>query len=191
MTTTQRCSWVNMNNPLYVAYHDTEWGKPVYDDQTLFELLCLESYQSGLSWETVLNKREAFRQVFHQYEITRVAAMTAEDLALALQNPAIIRHRKKLEATVANASGVKRLQTEFGSFSAYLWDFVKQGTVANTLAELELPQKQAIAKHLAKDLKKRGFQFLGPTTVYSFMQASGMVNDHEPDCFCQTVLNKY
>lgn len=186
MTTTQRCSWVNMSNPLYITYHDTEWGKPVYDDQTLFELLCLESYQSGLSWETVLNKREAFRQVFHGYEIDRVSCFTEEELASALQNPGIIRHRKKLEATVANASAVKRIQAEFGSFSAYLWAFVDlPQAVRGETSHQELLSKTELSIALAKDLKKRGFRFLGPTTVYAFMQASGMVNDHELGCFCR------
>ncbi|MGT2935587.1 DNA-3-methyladenine glycosylase I [Streptococcus castoreus] len=179
----KRCSWVPENNQLYCDYHDFEWGRPLHDDRDLFELLCLESYQSGLSWLTVLKKRQAFKTVFHNYDIAAVAAFTQEEMADALQNTAIIRHRLKLEATINNAAAVLKIQKEFGSFSAYLWDFIG-GKPIDNLVNQEYPilSPNDLSVKLAKDLKKRGFKFLGPTTVYSFMQASGLVNDHEEDC---------
>lgn len=179
----KRCSWVPTDNQLYCDYHDLEWGKPIHDDQTLFELLCLESYQSGLSWLTVLRKRPAFRAVFHNYEIDRVTQFSQDEMADALENPQIIRHRLKLAATVNNAKAVKTVQAEFGSFNSYLWDFVGGKPVDNLVNhDHPVPAQTDLSVNLAKDLKKRGFKFLGPTTIYSFMQASGMVNDHESTC---------
>lgn len=179
----KRCSWVPDDNQLYCDYHDLEWGKPIFDDRELFELLCLESYQSGLSWLTVLRKRQAFRQVFNNYDIDSVADFSEEQVTEALQNPAIIRHRLKLLATVKNAKAVKTIQEEFGSFSAYLWGFIGEKQLVNTV-NLSHPValQTDLSKALAKDMKKRGFAFLGPTTMYSFMQASGMINDHEDTC---------
>ncbi|TWT13411.1 DNA-3-methyladenine glycosylase I [Streptococcus sp. sy010] len=180
----QRCSWVPVDNDLYCRYHDEEWGRPIYDDQSLFEMLCLESYQSGLSWLTVLKKRPAFRQAFHDYDISRVAAMTEADLEELLTNPAIIRHRMKLAATINNAKALLILQQE-RSFSDYLWQFVGGESQDNQVTDYrQLANQTEVSKALAKDLKKRGFKFLGPTTIYSFMQAVGMVNDHEITCFC-------
>ncbi|HEU3335383.1 DNA-3-methyladenine glycosylase I [Streptococcus pneumoniae] len=146
---TKRCSWVKMTNPLYIAYHDEEWGQPLHDDQALFELLCMETYQAGLSWETVLNKRQAFREAFHSYQIHSVAEMTDTELEAMLENPAIIRNRAKIFATRANA---------------------------------QAPAKTPLSEKLAKDLKKRGFKFTGPAAVLSFLQAAGLVDDHENDC---------
>lgn len=179
----RRCSWVPENNQLYCDYHDLEWGKPIFDDQVLFELLCMESYQSGLSWLTVLKKRQAFRQVFSDYNIDRVAQFSDEEMEAALQNAAIIRHRLKLAATVNNAKAVQSIQKEFGSFSEYLWDFVAKKPLDN-LVDLNnpVPSQTELSVKISKDMKKRGFTFLGPTTIYSFMQASGMVNDHEAAC---------
>ena len=148
-----RCRWVPTNNKLYCDYHDKEWGKPIGDDQKLFELLCLESYHSGLSWLTVLNKRQAFNHVFHDYDIERVARFSLSELEDALQNPDIIRHKLKLEATVNNAPTYK-----------------------------DVPSSTDLSQQIAKNLKKRGFKFLGPTTIYSFLQAAGFVNDHENNC---------
>ncbi|MDV5976171.1 UNVERIFIED_CONTAM: DNA-3-methyladenine glycosylase I [Streptococcus canis] len=187
----KRCSWVPENNQLYCDYHDLEWGQPLHDDRDFFELLCLESYQSGLSWLTVLKKRQAFRTVFHHYDIAAVAAFTLEEMADALQNPSIIRHRLKLEATVNNAIAVQKIQEEFGSFSAYLWDFVGGQPLDNLVNQDHLvPAQTDLSVRLAKDLKKRGFKFLGPTTVYSFMQASGLVNDHEETCAFKLITTK-
>ncbi|WP_205029748.1 DNA-3-methyladenine glycosylase I [Streptococcus porcinus] len=179
----QRCHWVPVANPLYCAYHDKEWGRPIYDDQKLFELLCLESYQSGLSWLTVLRKRAAFNQVFHNYDIKKVALFSSKEIADALQNPSIIRHRLKLEATVNNAKAVQKIQEDYGSFSNFLWEFVNHQPIDNLVnKENPAPAQTSLSTSLAKTLKKYGFKFLGPTTVYSFMQASGIVNDHEENC---------
>ncbi|MGT2926756.1 DNA-3-methyladenine glycosylase I [Streptococcus cuniculipharyngis] len=178
-----RCSWVPEDNALYCQYHDEEWGRPLTDDQALFELLCLESYQSGLSWLTVLKKRPAFRQAFYNYDIGRVAQMTAADLEKLLQNPALIRHRLKLAATINNAKAMQVLQEEEGSFSHYLWGFVNHHPLDNQVSDYkQVPNQTVLSQALAKDLKKRGFKFLGPVTLYSFMQAAGLVNDHELSC---------
>ena len=180
---TKRCGWVKMNNPLYVAYHDEEWGQPLHDDRALFELLCLETYQSGLSWETVLNKRQAFREVFHGYQIQAVAEMADGELEALLENPAIIRNRAKLFATRANAQAFLQIQKTFDSFDAYLWSFVKGKTIVNDVPDYHLaPAKTALSEKLAKDLKKQGFKFTGPVAVLSFLQAAGLVDDHENDC---------
>ncbi|MGT2887888.1 DNA-3-methyladenine glycosylase I [Streptococcus didelphis] len=179
----KRCGWVPEENKLYCEYHDFEWGKPIYDDRDLFELFCLESYQSGLSWLTVLKKRKAFKQVFHNYDIDSVAHFTNQEMAFALQNSSIIRHKLKLTATVNNAKAVQKIQKEFGSFSAYLWGFVGSKPIDNLVnAEQPAPAQTDLSLKLSKDLKKRGFQFLGPVTLYSFMQAAGLVNDHEEEC---------
>ena len=180
---TIRCGWVKMNNPLYVAYHDEEWGQPLHDDRALFELLCLETYQSGLSWETVLNKRQGFREAFHGYQIQAVAEMTDGELEALLENPAIIRNRAKIFATRANAQAFLQIQKTFGSFDAYLWSFVEEKTIVNDVPDYHLaPAKTALSEKLAKDLKKRGFKFTGPVAVLSFLQAAGLVDDHENDC---------
>lgn len=179
----KRCSWVKMNNPLYVAYHDEEWGRPHHDDQALFELLCMETYQAGLSWETVLNKRQAFRRAFHGYHLQGVAGMTDEELEALLDNPAIIRNRAKIFATRANAQAFLQVQAEFGSFDAYLWSFVGGKAINNDVPDYrQAPAKTALSEQLAKDLKKRGFKFTGPVAVLSYLQAAGLVNDHENDC---------
>ena len=172
-----------MNNPLYVAYHDEEWGQPLHDDHALFELLCLETYQAGLSWETVLNKRQAFRESFHDYQIQAVAEMSDEELEALLDNPAIMRNRAKSFATRANAQAFLQVQAEFGSFDAYLWSFVDGKTINNDVPDYsQAPAKTALSEQLAKDLKKRGFKFTGPVAVLSFLQAAGLVNDHENAC---------
>ena len=180
---TKRCSWVKMTNPLYIAYHDEEWGQPLHDDQALFELLCMETYQAGLSWETVLNKRQAFRESFRGYQIQAVADMTDTELEALLENPAIIRNRAKIFATRANAQAFLRLQAEYGSFDAYLWSFVEGKTIVNDVSDYrQSPSKTVLSEKLAKDLKKRGFNFTGPVAVLSFLQAAGLVDDHENDC---------
>ena len=172
----KRCGWVKMTNPLYIAYHDEEWGRPLHDDQALFELLCMETYQAGLSWETVLNKRQAFRESFHGYHLQSVAEMTDEELKALLDNPAIIRNRSKIFATRANAQAFLQVQAEFGSF-------VDGKTINNDVPDYrQAPVKTALSEKLAKDLKKHGFKFTGPVAVLSYLQAAGLVNDHENDC---------
>jgi DNA-3-methyladenine glycosylase I len=170
-----RCWWGDRPD-IYRTYHDEEWGLPVSDDRTLFEKLCLEGFQSGLSWLTILKRREGFRAAFHGFDIDRVATMTERDVARLLQDRDIIRHRGKIEATVNNARRAQEVIDEYGSFGALVWSYepeqptsVRDATTAESTA-------------LAKDLKKRGFRFVGPTTVYAFMQAMGIVNDHLPDC---------
>lgn len=179
----KRCSWVRENNPLYVAYHDTEWGKPLHDDQALFELLCLETYQVGLSWETILNKRAAFKQSFYDYDVTKVAQMTDEELEMLLQNPEIVRNRRKIFATRTNAKAFIKIQKEFGSFDEYLWRWVGYAPIINEVEDYaNFPASTPLSENLSKELKKRGFKFVGPVCVYSFLQAAGLVNDHEIDC---------
>ncbi len=178
-----RCSWVKIENPLYVAYHDEEWGKPLHEEQALFELLCLETYQAGLSWETVLNKRAAFRQAFHNYDIKKVAQMTDQDLDALLDNPSIIRHRAKLYATRANAQAFLKVQAEFGTFDRFIWSYVNGQSQVNTVADYhQVPAQTALSQQISKDLKKRGFKFVGPVCICSFMQAAGLINDHEVGC---------
>ena len=172
-----------MNNPLYVAYHDEEWGQPLHDDQALFELLCMETYQSGLSWETVLNKRQAFRESFHGYQIQAVAEMTDGELEALLENPAIIRNRAKLFATRANAQAFLQIQKTFGSFDAYLWSFVEGKTIVNDVPDYHLaPAKTALSEKLAKDLKTRFQVHRSSRRFLAFLQAAGLVDDHENDC---------
>lgn len=180
---TKRCGWVKMNNPLYVTYHDEEWGQPLHDERALFELFCMETYQSGLSWETVLNKRQGFREAFHGYQIQAVAEMTDGELEALLENPAIIRNRAKLFATRANAQAFLQVQKTYGSFDAYLWSFVDGQTIINDVPDYHLaPAKTALSEKLSQDLKKRGFKFTGPVAVLAFLQAAGLIDDHENDC---------
>lgn len=180
---TKRCGWVKMTNPLYIDYHDMEWGQPLHDEQALFELLCLETYQAGLSWETVLNKRAAFKQAFHDYDYHKVAEMSDEELEDILQNPAVVRNRLKIFATRANALAFLKTQEEFGSFDHYIWSFVEGKTIHNHVLDYKAaPAKTELSEQVSKDLKKRGFKFVGPVAVYSFLQAAGLVNDHEVSC---------
>lgn len=179
----KRCGWVKENNPLYVRYHDNEWGKPLHDDQKLFELLCLETYQSGLSWETILSKRQGFREAFYNYDAVAISKMTDKELDSLLDNPAIVRNKMKIYATRSNARAFLNIQSEFESFDAYLWSFVSYKTIENQIVDYkEAPTKTPLSEKLSKDLKKRGFKFVGPVCVYSFLQAAGMVNDHEESC---------
>jgi len=178
-----RCGWCGAD-PLYVAYHDREWGVPVHDDQRLFEFLVLESAQAGLSWITILRKREAYRQAFDGFDPEKVARYTDQRIAKLLANASIVRNRLKIRAAVGNARAFLRIQDELGSFAAYQWRFVGGAPVVNhwrTLAEL--PAKTPVSDALAKDLKARGFSFVGSTIVYAHMQAVGMVNDHLVSCF--------
>lgn len=180
----KRCAWVNLANPLYVRYHDEEWGVPLHDDRRLFELLVLEMMQAGLSWETVLNKRENFRQAFAGFDPHIVASFTGQDVERLLSNPGIIRNRRKIEAAINNARVYLAIQEEFGSFDRFIWSFVDFKPVDNhVLSADSLPTTSPLAKQISRELKKRGMTFVGPVIIYSYMQAIGMVNDHEVECF--------
>lgn len=178
-----RCGWVKMTNPLYIAYHDQEWGRPLHDERALFELLCLEGYQAGLSWETILNKRQAFKKAFHNYDISQVAQMSNQELDNLLDNPDIIRHKAKLYATRANAQVFQAIQKEFGSFDHYIWSYINFTPLVNKVDSYkDLPTQTDLSQEIAKDLKKCGCKFVGPTTTYSFLEAAGLINDHENSC---------
>ena len=180
----KRCPWLNLKNKLYVEYHDKEWGRPVHDDQKLFEALTLEGAQAGLSWETVLNKREHYRKVFFDFDIKKVSRISEKKIEKLLQDPGIIRHRLKVESTVSNAKAFLKIQQEFGSFAQYIWAFVNHRPIINTFENLkDYPSKTELSDQISKDLKKRGFRFVGSTIVYAFMQAVGMVQDHSVDCY--------
>ena len=182
-----RCPWPG-DDTLYRHYHDAEWGRPVTSDTRLFEKICLEGFQSGLSWITILRKRERFRAVFHGFDIPTVAAMTEADIETLLQDAGIIRHRGKIAATINNAQRALELQTEFGSLAAYFWGF--ETRPEHRPDDLSWDSLRQLAQtdaslRLSKDLRKRGFKFVGPTTCYAFMQAMGLVNDHIEGCFCR------
>ena len=179
----QRCAWCG-DDPLYVAYHDQEWGVPVYDDATLFEFLTLETFQAGLSWITVLRKRENFRKAFDQFDYKKIAKYNQKKIDALLQNEGIIRNKLKVNAAVTNAIAFMEVQTEFGSFSKYIWGFVQGKPLKNKLKSLsDAPANTSLSDTISKDLKNRGFKFVGTTVVYAHMQATGMVNDHLTNCF--------
>jgi len=179
-----RCHWATAGDALMCAYHDTEWGVPLHDDRALFEFLCLEGAQAGLSWRTVLAKREHYRKVFHDFEIARVAAMTDRELEKLLLDPGIIRNRLKVTSTRSNAIAALGVIDEFGSLDAYLWSFVGGNTVVNRWrASGEVPASTELSDRMSKALRKRGFRFVGSTICYSLLQATGMVNDHLVGCF--------
>lgn len=173
-----RCKWCTSSKD-YIDYHDNEWGHPVYDDNRLFEKICLESFQSGLSWRTILTKRENFRKAFKKFDFKKVAKFSDKDVEKLLENEGIVRHRGKIEATINNAKMAKLIVKEFGSLSEYFWSFKPEKKRNNF--KLVSTSNESIA--LSKDLKKRGWKFVGPTTVYAFMQAMGLVNDHAKDCY--------
>ncbi len=178
-----RCSWCG-DDPLYVVYHDTEWGVPVHDDRKMFEMLLLETFQAGLSWITVLKKRERFRVRFKQFDPVQVAQMTDRELQELLSDKGIIRNRQKIFAARKNAQAFLETAQEFGSFCSYLWTFVGHRPIVNRWSEInELPSRSALSEVISKDLKRRGFQFVGPTVVYAHLQAAGLVNDHLISCF--------
>ncbi len=180
----RRCPWVDLTKPDYVAYHDEEWGVPVHDDRTLFEFLTLESAQAGLSWYTILRKRDAYRAAFADFDPAAVARFGARKVATLLRNPGIVRNRRKVEAAVNNACRFLETQAEFGSFDAYVWRFVDGAPIVGRIRRREdYPARTAVSDALAADLKRRGYKFLGSTTVYAHMQATGMVNDHAIGCF--------
>lgn len=178
-----RCAWVG-NDPLYIAYHDEEWGVPVYDDDTLFEFLILETFQAGLSWITVLKKRENFRTAFDHFDYKKIANYGEEKYDSLLEDAGIIRNKLKIKATITNATAFMNVQEEFGSFSKYIWEFVDGKPIQNAFAHVnDVPATTPLSDKISKDLKKRGFKFVGSTVIYAFMQAVGLVNDHTTDCF--------
>lgn len=179
----KRCGWVN-EDPLYIKYHDTEWGKPIYDDRLLFEFLILEGMQAGLSWYTILKKRNNFRKAFDNFNPKKIEKYDRAKINTLLKNEGIIRNKLKIQAAITNAKAVLELKKEFGSFSNYLWKFVDGKPILNHWKDLkQVPSRTAISDHLSKDLKKRGFKFVGSTICYAFMQAVGMVNDHTKWCY--------
>jgi DNA-3-methyladenine glycosylase I len=180
--TRQRCSWPK--SALDIAYHDAEWGVPVHDDRLLFEFLTLEGAQAGLSWSTILKKRESYRRAFDGFDAERVARFTPKRVDGLLADPGIVRHRGKIESTISNAKAFRDIQREFGSFDRYVWEFVGGKPRVNTWRTLrEIPPRTSESDALSKDLKRRGFRFVGSTICYAFMQAVGMVNDHTVECF--------
>lgn len=179
-----RCPWLDQSKPDYVAYHDTEWGVPVLDDNKLFEYLTLEAAQAGLSWYTVLKKQQHYRQAFAGFDPVQVAAFTEQDAARLLQNPGLIRNRLKIAAAINNAARFLEVQQEFGSFARYQWQFVNYQPLLNQRQTLaDYPARTAESDAFSADLKRRGFKFVGSTIIYAHMQACGMVNDHSIDCF--------
>ena len=178
-----RCGWC-VGDALYEAYHDEEWGVPVLDDDTLFEFLILETFQAGLSWITVLKKRENFRKAFDNFDYKKIATYKQSKIDVLLQDAGIIRNKLKVKATITNAEAFMKIQEEFGSFSNYIWGFVDSKPIKNSLKNYKnAPANTPLSDIVSKDLKKRGFKFVGSTVIYAHMQATGMVNDHEVSCF--------
>lgn len=178
-----KCNWC-VGDPLYEAYHDKEWGVPVFNDNVLFEFLILETFQAGLSWITVLRKRKNFKQAFNNFDFNKIVCYDEEKINNLLNNTGIIRNKLKIKATITNAQTYINIQKEFGSFSNYIWDFVNKKPILNNYKNLsEVPANTPLSDIISKDLKKRGFKFVGSTVVYAYMQAIGMVNDHIISCF--------
>ena len=183
MAILNRCKWANPKNPLYLAYHDTEWGVPCHDDQMLYELLILESFQAGLSWECVLNKRQAFREAYDNFDISKVANYDEVKLAQLANNPAIIRNKLKIKASVTNSQVFSQIQQEFGSFNKYIWSFTNGKTL---IIDYTSETTSALSDQISKDLKKHGMKFVGSTIIYSYLQATGIINGHGTECdLCQ------
>lgn len=177
----KRCRWVDEKSEIYVKYHDTEWGVPQHDDKVLFEFLVLESFQAGLSWITVLKKREAFRKAFDNFDVKKVANYNEAKITELLNNPGIIRSRNKIVSTVNNAKIFMQIQKEYGSFSNYIWGFTNNKIIKNTTDEMNL--STPLSDTISKDLKKRGMKYVGTVIIYSYLQAIGIVDDHELNCF--------
>lgn len=181
--TITRCSWANPANPLYLAYHDEEWGVPCHDETRLFEMLNLEGAQAGLSWETVLRKRDHYRKVFDGWDAEKIARYDDAKVAALLADPGIIRNRLKVAATIGNARAYLALREEVGGLAPFLWAYVEGKPIVNAWASGQIPAKTPLSDRISKDLGKRGFKFVGSTIIYAYMQAIGMVDDHAPDCF--------
>ena len=190
MNRIERCTWPG-SNELMIKYHDTEWGVPIHDDQILFEFLILEGAQAGLSWNTILQKRDNFRKAFDNFDFKKIASYDEIKVEELLNNSGIIRNKLKIGATIANANALLKVQEEFGSFDNYVWEFIDHNPIINEFKSLdELPSKTELSERISKDLKKRRFKFVGPTIIYSFMQAVGMTNDHTIDCFRYEEINQ-
>jgi DNA-3-methyladenine glycosylase I len=190
MDNKKRCQWVPLDNPLYVKYHDEEWGVPIHDDRLLFEFLVLEGMQAGLSWLTILRKRENFRTAFDHFNPREIALYNEKKIEELMQNGGIIRNRLKIVSAVQNAKAFLDVQAEFGSFDSFIWQFVEGKPIVNQWKTLkEIPAKTPLSDTISKELKKRGFRFVGSTIIYAHMQATGMVNDHTIDCFRYKEIN--
>ena len=191
MSRQNRCDWCG-SDPLYVAYHDEEWGVPVKDDPTLFEFLILETFQAGLSWITVLKKREHFRRAFDEFDYQKIASYNNKKIEALENDPSIIRNKLKIKAAVTNAKAFIDIQNEWGSFSKYIWHFTNNNPIVNHWENLsDIPAQTPLSITISKDLKKRGFKFVGPTVVYAHMQATGMVNDHLVSCFRHNACQEF
>lgn len=178
-----RCAWC-LGDPLYESYHDEEWGVPLKNDNALFEFLILETFQAGLSWITILRKRENFREALDGFDYQKISKYDEKEIASLLKNAGIVRNKLKIHATITNAQSFLKIQEEFGSFNAYIWQFVDGVPIKNAVtSSKDIPANTALSDAISKDLKKRGFKFVGSTVVYAHMQATGMVNDHEVKCF--------
>lgn len=183
MSATLRRCW-NVEKPLYIRYHDVEWGVPVHDDQKLFEFLVLDCFQAGLSWWLILERREAFREALDGFDPMKVAKYDSKDFERLMSTPGVVKNRGKIAAAINNAQQLLKVQKEFGSFDAFIWQFVNGKTIQNAFTKLsDLPTDTEESRAMSKELKKRGFKFVGPTICYAFMQAAGLVNDHLVDCF--------
>ena len=176
-----RCKWVDLNNETYVKYHDEEWGIPEYDDNKLFELLALESFQAGLSWSCILNKREAFKEVFDNFDPVKISNYGEEEISILLENKNIVRNRNKIEAIINNAKIFLSIKKEWGSFSRYIWHFTKGKVIKNK--DDNLKTESTLSKDISLDLKKRGMKYTGSVIIYSYLQAIGVIDDHEKECF--------
>jgi len=180
----KRCTWVPQGNPLYEKYHDEDWGVPVHNDRTLFEMLILEGAQAGLSWETILKKRKEYRKAFDNFDVKKVAAYDAKKVRTLLANPGIVRNKLKIASAIRNAKVYLEIQKEFGSFDAYLWKAVQGKPLDSARKKVaDIPAKTDLSDAISKDLKKRGMNFVGSTIIYAYMQSIGMVNDHEISCY--------
>jgi DNA-3-methyladenine glycosylase I len=185
-----RCPWLDTTKPDYVAYHDNEWGVPVHDDKVRFEFLVLESAQAGLSWYTILKKREGYRKLFANFDVTKVAKFTSDDVERLMLDASIIRNRLKIEAAINNAKRFIEIQDEYGSFCKFIWSYVDNKTIVNSIDTIDdYVATSPISDQLAKDMKKRGFKFLGSTTLYSHLQATGLINDHLNSCYRKHEVN--
>jgi DNA-3-methyladenine glycosylase I len=184
VTVIKRCGWAPLEDPAYLAYHDEEWGVPLHDDPRLFEMLTLEGAQAGLAWATILHKRRGYRRAFAGFDPEKVARFSDAKVVRLLQDPSIVRNRLKVESTVANARAVLAVRDEFGSLDAYLWSLARSAPLVNRWRTLsDIPAETSVSREMSKDLKRRGFRFVGPTVCYAFMQATGMVLDHVVTCF--------
>jgi len=183
----KRCGWVKLSEPVYIAYHDKEWGRPLHDERALFELFSLETQSAGLSWLTVLKKREGYREVFENFDLQRVAAYDETDIDRIIESGRVIRSRPKIRAIIDNAKSFLEIVEEFGSIDSYFWGKVGGRPIVNDVADYKAVMTTSeISYEITKELKKRGFKFVGSVTIYAFMQACGMVDDHENNCFCKT-----